>query len=126
MAQASAWRRRITALTFILTLGRQERFVHSRDVGPFLGLIPRRGQSGETDPQLRITRCGDKYLRKLLVQCAHHMLGRFGPDCALKQWALVHAGKSKRMKKRTIVALARKLAVLLHRLWSRQEVPTLS
>jgi len=111
----------LTALTFVLTLGRKERFVHSRDVGPFLGLTPRRQQSGEEDPELRITKCGDKYLRKLLVQCAHHLMGRFGPDSALKQWAVMHAGGSKRAKKCTVVAVARKLAVLLHRLWSREE-----
>lgn len=111
----------LTALTFVLTIGRPERFVHSRDVGPFIGLTPRRQQSGEADPQLRISKCGDKYLRKLLVQCAHHVMGRFGPDSALKQWGVSHAGGSKRAKKSTVVAVARKLAVLLHRLWSRQE-----
>lgn len=111
----------LTALTFVLTLGRKERFAHSRDVGPALGLTRRRQQSGEEDPELRITKCGDKYLRKLLVQCAHHMMGRFGPDSALKQWAVAHAGGSKRAKKCTVVAVARKLAVLLHRLWSREE-----
>lgn len=112
----------LTALTFVLTVGEPARFAHSRDVGPFLGLVPRRRQSGECDPHLRITKCGDRYLRRLLVQCAHVMTGRFGGDCALRQWALEHAQGSRTAKKRTVVAVARKLAVLLHRLWHRQEV----
>jgi len=112
----------LTALTFLLTVGEPGRFEHSRDVGPFLGLVPRRRQSGEQDPHLRISKCGDGYLRKLLVQCAHVVMGRFGPDCALRRWALDHARQSRTAKKRTVVAVARKLAVLLHRLWSRQEV----
>jgi transposase len=112
----------LTALTFVLTVGEPGRFAHSRDVGPFLGLVPRRRQSGEQDPHLRISKCGDRYLRKLLVQCAHVAMGRFGPDCALRRWALDHARQSRTAKKRTVVAVARKLAVLLHRLWSRQEV----
>ena len=111
----------LTALTFVLTLSAPERFAHSRDVGPYLGLVPRRRQSGEQDPHLRITKCGDRYLRRLLVQCAHVMMGRFGPDCALRRWAIEHAGHSRTAKKRTIVAVARKLAVLLHRLWRKQE-----
>lgn len=111
----------LTALTFVLTVSEPGRFAHSRDVGPFLGLVPRRRQSGEQDPHLRISKCGDGYLRKLLVQCAHVAMGRFGPDCALRRWALEHARGSRSAKKRTVVAVARKLAVLLHRLWSRQE-----
>jgi transposase len=112
----------LTALTFVLTVGEPGRFAHSRDVGPFLGLVPRRRQSGEQDPHLRISKGGDRYLRKLLVQCAHVAMGRFGPDCALRRWALDHARQSRTAKKRTVVAVARKLAVLLHRLWSRQEM----
>jgi len=111
----------LTALTFVLTVNDPARFAHSRDVGPFLGMVPRRRQSGEQDPHLRITKCGNGYLRKLLVQCAHVVMGRFGPDCALRRWALQHAQHSRTAKKRTIVAVARKLAVLLHRLWGRQE-----
>jgi transposase len=111
----------ITALTFVLTLSDPARFVHSRDGGPFLGWVPRRRQSGEQDPHLRIRKCGDRYLRKLLVQCAHVVMGRFGPDCALRRWALERARPSRTAKKRTVVAVARKLAVLLHRLWVRRE-----
>lgn len=106
----------LTATTFVLTLGRKERFAHSRDVGSFLGLRPRQKQSGERDPQLGISKSGDPYLRKLLVQCAHHIMGHWGKDSALRQWGLLKSvGASN--KKRAIVAVARKLAVLLHRMW---------
>ena len=111
----------LTTLTFVLTVGQPERFGHSRDVGPFLGLVPRRRQSGEQDPHLPITKCGDRYLRRLLVQCAHVIMGRFGPGCSLRRWALERARCSRSAKKRTVVAEARKLAVLLHRLWQKQE-----
>jgi transposase len=106
----------LTAMTFVLTLGRAERFAHSRDVAGFLGLRPRQRQSGARDPQLGISKSGDSYLRKLLVQCAHHILGHWGRDSALRQWGLSKGG-GKNATKRAIVAVARKLAVLLHRLW---------
>jgi transposase len=79
---------RLTAMTFVLTLGRAERFAHSRDVAGFLGLRPKQRQSGARDPQLGISKSGDPYLRKLLVQCAHHILGHYGKDSALRQWGL--------------------------------------
>ncbi|HEY4363347.1 MAG TPA: IS110 family transposase [Bryobacteraceae bacterium] len=107
----------LTALTFVLTLGRAERFSHSRDVAAYLGLRPRQRQSGGLDPQLGISKSGDKYLRKLLVQCAHHTLGHWGRDSALRQWGLAKGGRAKGASRRAIVAVARKLAVLLHRLW---------
>ena len=100
---------RLTAVTFVLTLGRAERFAHSRDVGGFLGLRPRQRQSGARDPQLGISKSGDPYLRKLLVQCAHHILGHWGKDSALRQWGLSKSGGAKATK-RAIVAVARKLA----------------
>jgi transposase len=112
---------RLTAATFVLTLGRKERFAHSRDVGSFLGLRPRQKQSGDRDPQLGISKSGDKYLRKLLVQCAHHVLGHWGQDSALRQWGL-SKGDGVSNKKRAVVAVARKLAVLLHRLWVTGEI----
>lgn len=112
----------LTALTYVLTVDSPERFEHSRDVGAFLGFVPRRKQSGEQDPHLGISKCGDRYLRKLLVQCAHHILGRFGADSALRRWGLQHAQAGRASKKKAIVAVARKLAVLLHRLWKRKEV----
>ena len=110
----------LTAATFVLTLGRRERFAHSRDVGSFLGLRPRQKQSGERDPKLGISKSGDKYLRKLLVQCAHHILGHFGKDSALRQWGLSKSDGSPG-KKRAVIAVARKLAVLLHRMWMTGE-----
>jgi transposase len=109
----------LTAATFVLTLGRKERFARSRDVGSYLGLRPRQQQSGERDPRLGITKAGDTYLRKLLVQCAHHILGHFGRDSALRQWGLSKSGPTG--KKRAVIAVARKLAVLLHRLWTTGE-----
>jgi transposase len=111
---------RLTAVTFVLTLGRAERFARSRDTGGFLGLRPRQRQSGAHDPQLGIAKSGDPYLRKLLVQCAHHILGHFGKDSALRRWGLSKSG-GKGATKRAIVAVARKLAVLLHRLWVTDE-----
>jgi transposase len=108
----------LTALTFVLTLGRPERFARSRDVGAYLGLRPRRRQSGASDPQLGIAKSGDKYLRKLLVQCAHHVLGHWGRDSALRRWGLAKGATGGKLAvKRAIVAVARKLAVLLHHLW---------
>jgi len=102
----------LTATTFVLTLGRKERFAHSRDVGGFLGLRPRQKQSGGSDPQLGISKSGDKYLRKLLVQCAHHILGHWGKDSALRQWGLSKSNGSS-SKKRAVIAVARKLAVVI-------------
>jgi transposase len=108
----------LIALTFILTLDDARRFRHSRDVGCYLGLRPKRRESGESQPQLGITKEGDVYLRRLLVQGAHYILSARGPDTDLKRWGLKLAGSGdKRAKKRAVVAVARKLAVLLHHLW---------
>jgi transposase len=115
----------LIALTFVLTIDEPQRFARSRDVGCFVGLRPRRSQSGEREPELSITKEGDGYLRALLVQAAHRVLSRQGPDTDLKRWGGKLAeggGKSKRAKKRAIVAVARKLAILLHRLWVTGEV----
>ena len=106
----------VTALTYVLTLGDPHRFQTSRAAGAYLGLRPRQRQSGQRDPDLGIARNGDGYLRSLLVECAHHVLSR-GPDSALKQWGLTLAGGGKRPRRRALVAVARKLAVLLHKLW---------
>ena len=111
----------LTALAFVLTLEDKNRFRKSRDVGCFLGLRPKLSQSGRSNPQLGITKAGDPYLRTLLVQCAHHILGPFGPPTALRIWGrklAEHGGKNGR--RRAVVAVARKLAVLLHRLWVTQ------
>jgi transposase len=113
----------LIALTFVLTVEDRERFHKSRDVGCYVGLRPKQSESGQSQPQLRISKEGDRYLRTLLVQGAHVILNRRGPDTDLKRWGLKlasHGGKN--AKKRAIVAVARKLAVLLHRLWVTGEV----
>lgn len=111
----------VTALAYMLTLEDPSRFSRSRMVGPYLGLTPRRDQSGATDKQLRISKAGNGYLRKLLVNCSHYILGPFGPDCRLRRYGLAIAARGgKNAKKRAAVAVARKLAVLLHRLWVSQ------
>jgi transposase len=113
----------LIALTFVLTVEDRERFQKSRDVGCYVGLRPKQSESGQSQPQLRITKEGDRYLRQLLVQGAHCILSRRGPDTDLKRWGLKLAERGgKNAKKRAIVAVARKLAVLLHRLWVTGEV----
>ena len=113
----------VTALTFILTIEDPGRFAKSRMVGPYLGLPPRRDQSGAVNKQLRITKAGNVYLRKLLVGCAHYIIGPFGPDSDLRQHGLAIAARGgKNARKRAAVAVARKLAVLLHRLWVSEQV----
>jgi len=113
----------LIALTFVLTLEDKQRFQRSRDVGCYVGLRPKRSSSGESQPELRITKEGDVYLRKLLVQGAHCILNRRGPDTDLKRWGLILANKGrKNAKKRAVVAVARKLAILLHHLWVSGEV----
>jgi transposase len=111
------------ALTFVLTVEDKNRFEHSRDVGCYVGLKPKRGDSGESQPQLRITKEGDVYLRTLLVQGAHHILSERSRDSDLKRWGLKLAERGgKNAKKRAIVAVARKLGILLHVLWVTGEV----
>jgi transposase len=113
----------LIALTFLLTLEDPHRFRKSRDVGGYLGLRPGRRNSGQSEPQMHISKEGDPYLRTLLVQGAQHILGPFGIDCDLRRWGLKLAERGGRNgKKRAIVATARKLAVLLHHLWVSGEV----
>jgi transposase len=113
----------LIALTFLLTLEDPHRFQKSRDVGGYLGLQPGRRNSGESQPQMHISKEGDPYLRTLLVQGAQHILGPFGIDRDLRRWGLKLAERGGRNgKKRAIVATARKLAVLLHHLWVSGEV----
>lgn len=113
----------LTALTFVLTVEDAGRFDKSRDVGPYLGLTPRRDQSGQTDKQLPITKQGDTYMRSLLVNCAHYIMGPFGSDCDLRRHGMrIAATGGKNAKRRAVVAVARKLAVLLHNLWANQSV----
>jgi transposase len=108
----------LIALTFLLTLEDPHRFRKSRDVGCYLGLQPGRRNSGQSEPQMHISKEGDPYLRTLLVQGAQHILGPFGVDSDLRRWGLKLAERGgKSGKKRAIIATARKLAVLLHHLW---------
>jgi transposase len=124
----------LTATAFVLTLDDKDRIKTSRQVGPLLGMTPARRQSSGSDPELRISKEGDGYVRSLLVQCAQGILSRRGPDCDLKRFGLKIAGidpqrpvrkkdsKSRKRKKIAVVAVARKLGVLLHRLWVTGEV----
>ena len=108
----------VTSLAFVLSLEDPHRFSSSRCVGSYLGLRPRRSQSGDRDPELRITKAGDPDLRRLLVTSAQYILGPHGPDTDLRRFGERLAARGgKAAKKRAVVAVARKLAVLLHRLW---------
>jgi transposase len=108
----------VTALGYLLTLEDKDRFATSRDVGSFIGLRPRKHKSSESNPQLRITKAGDPLVRRLLVNAANYILGPFGADSDLRRWGLQLASRGgKNAKKRATVAVARKLAVLMHRLW---------
>ena len=108
----------LTALVFVLTLDDPHRFARSRSVGAYLGLVPASRSSGKSSPQLPITKQGDRLLRRLLVQAAHYILGPFGQDSDLRRFGLELCQRGgKNGKKRAVVAVARKLAVLLHRLW---------
>jgi len=112
----------LTALAYVLALDNDAgRVKRSRQAGALVGLRPKQRDSGQSTPQLGITKCGDKLLRRLLVQSAQYQLGPFGQDSALRQWGLkLAAGTNRRAKRRAVVAVARKLAVLLHVLWSKE------
>jgi transposase len=111
----------LTALAYVLTLEDASRFKKSREVGAFLGMTPRRDQSGEVDKQLPITKQGNPYLRTLLVGCAQYIMGPFGKDCDLRRHGeRIAASGGKNARRRAVIAVARKLAVLLHRLWADQ------
>jgi transposase len=113
----------LIATTYVLTIEDPHRFRKSRDAGCFVGLQPGRRNSGESEPQMHISKEGDEYLRTLLVQGAHYILGPFGEDSDLRRWGRKLSGRGgKNAKKRAVVAVARKLAVLLHRLWVSGEV----
>lgn len=111
----------LSAMTFILCIGDPHRFRRSRDVGCYLGLKPAQKQSGDSAPEMGITKNGNELLRRTLVQSAHYILGPFGPDTDLRRWGLKLAGQGKGSRKRALTAVARKLAVLLHRLWVKGE-----
>jgi transposase len=111
----------VTSLCFVLSVENPSRFPKPRDVGPWLGLVPKRDQSGESDRELPVSKAGNRYLRSLLVQCAHYLLGPHGPDCDLRQHGLKLAARGGRAaKKKAIVAISRKLAVLMLAMWKDQ------
>jgi transposase len=111
----------ITALAYVLTLEDPSRFRRSRSVGAYLGLVPGTDQSGEQDPQMHITKEGDVMMRRLLVGAAQYILGRFGPECDLRSYGQRIAQRGGKIaKRRAVVAVARKVAVLLHKLWTDQ------
>lgn len=121
MARASAACRRLmtipgvgqlTALAFTAAIDDPERFRRSRDVGAYLGLVPRRYQSGEVDYTGSISKCGDRRMRTLLYEAANVMLTRYRGALKLKDWALAIAARSTMRKAR--VALARRLAIIMH------------
>lgn len=113
----------LTALAFILTIEDEQRFRRSRTVGAWLGLVPARHDSGQSQPQRHITKEGDHYLRRLLVGSAQYILGPFGIDCDLRRHGLAIAARGgKNARKRAAVAVARKLAVLLHHLWRTRDL----
>lgn len=108
----------LTSLAFVLLVDDPTRFQRSRDVGAYFGLVPKLDESSSSSPQLRITKAGDELGRKLLVSAAHYILGPFGPDCDLRRHGERIAERGgKNAKKRAVVAVARKLSVLLHHLW---------
>ena len=108
----------LSGLAFVLVLEDAKRFADSRSVGPYLGLTSKKDQSGDNDPQRGITKAGDRLLRRLLVQSAHYIQGPFGVDSDLRRHGeKIAARGGKRAKKRATIAVARKLSVLMHRLW---------
>ena len=111
----------------MLTIDDKERFGKSREVGPYLGMVPGQNQSGDSNPQQRITKEGDRMVRWLLVQCAHCILKNGAPDTDLRRWGMKkleeqQTGKGKPNVKKVLIGVARKLAVLMHRLWANGEV----
>ena len=113
----------LTALTMVLVMNNDpKKFAKSRDAGCYFGLRPRQRESGQSSPQLGITKAGDRVFRRLATQSAQYILGPFGKDCALRRWGLSLAARGgKNAKKRAVVAVARKLVVLMHRLWVTQQ-----
>ena len=102
----------------MLAAGEPNRFEDPRDVGAYLGLVPRCDQSGQSDKQLLISKAGNRDVRRLLVQAAQYILGHFGPDCDLRRYGLdIAASGGKAAKRTAVIAVARKLAVLMLVLW---------
>ena len=114
----------VTAMAFILTIEHAERFRNSRDVGPFLGLVPKKDASGTVDKELSISKAGNKLVRRLLVGSAQYILGHFGKDCDLRRFGeklAARGGAPRTAKRKAVVATARKLAILMHTLWANDD-----
>ena len=113
----------VTALGFCLAVGDKTRFKNNRSIGAYLGLVPKCDQSGDTNKQLRISKAGNSNLRRLLVNCAQHILGIYGKDSDLKRFGmrLINRGKGKNNKKKAVIAVSRKLSVLLLKLYKTGE-----
>ena len=105
----------VVALTYRATVDQPQRFVHSRAVGAHVGLTPKRYQSGEIDYDGGVSKCGDALLRTMLYEAAHSLLTRNRKWSWLKAWGVRVA--QRRGMRRAIVAVARRLAVVLHRMW---------
>jgi len=113
---------KLIGLTYLLTIEDPERFAHSRDVGAYVGLQPKQRESGKSQPELSISKSGDELLRRYLVQAAHCILKKGGPESDLRMWGLKKAEGGKKAKRRAVVAVARKLGVMLHMLWVTGQV----
>lgn len=108
----------LTAVAFVRAIEDPKRFKRSRDTGAYFGLVPKLDESSDHSPQLRISKAGDPLVRRYLVGAARYILGPFGPECDLRRYGEAIAARGgKNAKKRAAVAVARKLAVLLHHLW---------
>lgn len=119
----------VVELTYVLTIEDPARFTHSRDVGAFLGMVPGKRESGDRSPEMGISKEGDRLLRSLMVQSAQCILRKGAPDSDLRRWGLKQLGEDpkggeagkkvgKGRKKRVIVAVARRLAVMMHHIWA--------
>lgn len=112
----------VTSLAFVLAVEDPGRIGATRDIGAYFGIVPRRDQSGNSDKALGISKTGNTYVRTLLVQCAQHILGPHGPESDLRSFGLKLAERGgKAAKRKAIVAVARKLAVLMLSLWKSGE-----
>jgi transposase len=112
-----------TALAFVLTVENPSRFETSRAVWAYFGLVPGQHHSGDSDPQQRISKRGDEMTRRLLVSRAHYVLGPFAQDSDLRRHSEKMAERGgKNAKNRATIAVARKIAMLLHRLWTTGEI----
>ena len=113
----------LTSLAFVLIVGDPHRFDNAARLCAYLGVVPKQDQSGDTDKQLGITKKGNKLGRKLLIQAAHYILGPFGPDSELRSYGFrIQARGGKIAKKKSYVAVARKLVTVMLALWKNPDI----